>query len=218
MFLEGKDYLSIWKVAHQWADKDPESTKPDALPEEEQDNIFRIIQGFMRDDLTLRKKNGARIADDNPFAIFSFISSIVRLRKCLIKHNFDKTYLDSVLVGRGEVLRWCQKEFRTPPNFWMPEEDKLLPTAQPVEANNNEEDEKTAWYDDLTPRRKHRAMCLEIARRLWAENENLKYEQVYDNPIMNRFECKKAFTTLENFKKWSRPFSPSAAKELGRQK
>jgi hypothetical protein len=215
MFLEGKDYLSVWKSAHLWAGHDPDSTDSADLPEEVQDNIFRIIQGFMRNDLTLRKKSGARLSEDNPFAFFSGVSAVLKLRKTLIKHTFDKKYLDSVLVERGEVLRWCQKEFRTPPSFWLPEESIASLSSQTVE---EEEDDKGGWYKDLTDLRKHRVTCLEIAKQLWVENENLTYEQVYGDPAMNRFQCKRAFNTLDNFKKWTRPFSPSAAKEPGRRK
>lgn len=218
MFLEGKDYLSIWKTANLWAEYDPDSTNFADLPEEVQDNIFRIIQGVLRDDLTLRKKSGTRLAEDNPFAFFSLFFALLKLRKCLTKHTFDKEYLDSVLLGRGEVLRWCQKEFLTPPSFWMPEEAKALQTSRAIDAEEDEEDEKHGWYNVLTARRKHRVMCLEIARRLWTENENLTYEQVYSDPVMNRFECKRAFNSLVQFKEWARAIASEFAKEPGRRK
>jgi hypothetical protein len=50
MFLEGKDYLSIWEVAHRWAGFDPEATNPNDLPEQVHYLIHKLIEGYLSED------------------------------------------------------------------------------------------------------------------------------------------------------------------------
>lgn len=58
MFLEGKDYLSIWEVAHRWGGLDPDATDQENLPNDIRYYIHKMIEGYLGEELKLRRANG----------------------------------------------------------------------------------------------------------------------------------------------------------------
>ncbi|MHB1621543.1 MAG: hypothetical protein ACYCTY_16595 [Sulfuricella sp.] len=211
MFLEGKEFKSIWNVAHLWAGYDPESTDPNALPVEVRDHVHWLIVGHFRGELPLRKKwVRIDISDDSILNNFLCIPAWLKLKRCLYKNAFDKTFLDSLRIARGELIRWCQKEFRTPPPFWMPE------TINGESPKNNDDDGDTSWYDSLADKDKQRITMLEIAKQLWAQDQTLGYRDIYDHEALAKYGYKNKFS-LEVFKKWASRFAPEAAKSPGRR-
>jgi hypothetical protein len=91
MFLEGKDYLNIWEVAHRWAGLDPESTSANDLPEEVRYFIHKMIEGYLGDELKLRRANGYRAVRDEIYILFWEVNPFINfLWSCLTKGNFNK--------------------------------------------------------------------------------------------------------------------------------
>lgn len=216
--LEGKEFLSVWKMSHLWAGYDPESTDPNALPEDVRDNIHLLIVAHLRGDLPLRGKRFYYDNRDESFLnILLTLPLFVRLRRYLTASEFDKDFLSSLRVARGELLRWCEKEYRAPPPFWLPENTRELRPAIPQQEDDADE-EGDDWYDKLTDLRKVRVACLENARLLWADKPKSSYKEIYSHPIVNRLAVKAGFNTLENFKRWARRVAPDEAKEPGRTK
>lgn len=123
MHLEGTEFLSIWKAAHLWVGQDPDASDPQALPQPVKDYIHLLIVGYLRGDLDLRGKWLRHNSNEqNPLILFfAEIPLMLKLRKCQYKDIFDKELLDSLGIARGEVLRWCEKEYRSYPPFWLPE-------------------------------------------------------------------------------------------------
>lgn len=212
MYLEGKEFKSIWNVAHLWAGDDPELTDPSALPEGIRDHIQWLIVGHFRGELPLRNKWWLYIDNSDTSFLTGVLAlpTTLKLRKCLSRNTFDKPFLDSLRIARGELIRWCHKEFRVPPQFWMPDDIKGETTT------NDDEDEDASWYESLSDRKKQRVTMLEIAKQLWAQDQNLSYQDVYKHEALNKYgyanKC-----SLEVFKKWTNPYAPESAKSPGRR-
>lgn len=218
MYLEGKEFKSIWNAAHLWAGYDPESTDPNALPDEVRDHIHWFIVGHFRGELPLRRKwLYIDCRDESFFNGLLSITTWLKLRRGLSRNAFDKTFLDSLRIARGELIRWCQKEFRVPPPFWMPEtnNDNQIASISPDVAEDDSD--KDRWYEKLTDRRKQIVASLEIAKRLWNENSMQTYEEILKHPAMVRYGYPNIFT-LDSFKRWARPFASDHAKNGGRRK
>lgn len=156
MFLESKDFLSIWDIAHRWAGFDPDATDPNHLPEEVAFWMHRVVLAYFSKDLVVRRKSGYRVPDEPEF-VFVFNVNIwgTRLWKCLTKDVFDKKLLSSLYVMRGQVIRWCEKERYPLPTFWIEERPPAEPATKPT-INNRRKDET---IDRLT--------CQAIARTYW---------------------------------------------------
>jgi hypothetical protein len=108
-------------------------------------------------------------------------------------------------------LRWCQSEFLSPPPIWQ---IINLDSPKLKEQIDDSDDDKDNWYDNLSPRRKQRIACLEIAKQLWRDNPELSYKEVHSHPVMTRYGYGKSFS-LETFKKWARPYASEYAKQGG---
>lgn len=211
MYLEGKEFKSIWSVAHLWAGCDTESTDPNALPVEVRDYIHWLVMGHFRGELPLRGK-WFRIdfSDDSILNTFFCIPVWLKLKRCLYKNAFDKAFLDSLRIARGELIRWCHKEFRAPPPFWMPE------TINGESSKDSDDDADTSWYDSLADKDKQRITMLEIAKQLWAQDQTLGYRDIYDHEALAKYGYKHKFS-FEVFKKWASRCAPESAKSPGRR-
>lgn len=214
MYLDNNDYQTVWRLAHNWAGGDPDTNYADKLPTELTEAIHRLMHAAYNRAILIRNRKRAFFLDE------SFLSSVFdfnhtnRFLKCLRKDVFDKAYLDAIYVKRGDVLRWCQKEFYEPPPVW-----RLAETSSaPVLTNESADDDKeTDWYENLTPARKQRVACLELAKKLWKINPNQTYEEVFRHSDMIQFGNPQVFS-LNSFKKWAREFAPDPAKIGGRPK
>ena len=214
MYLHSKDYLTIWQLAHNWVDTDPEKSDPHLLSDELKHSIHRLMFAAMNQAITSRTKRFRLFMDDSFFTTVFDFHHFVKFSKCLRKNEFNKTYLNSIYLMRSDVLRWCQREFLTPPPIWQvsnldaPQLDKQI---------DDLDDDKNNWYDNLSDRRKQRIVCLEIAKRLWEDNPELSYKEVHSHRVMTRYGYGKSFT-FETFKKWARPYASEDAKQGGNKR
>lgn len=212
MYLDSKDYQTIWSLAHSWTGYDSDATDPQALPQEVQDVIYRMMAAIFRNGLPARTKRFLIFMDESLFTFIVDFRHYVRFYKCLHSDVFDKSYLKSLYVRRPNVLAWCEKEYLDPPPIWRISGPNTS-AAQPDESD----DENQGWYDELTEPRKRRAGCLEVAKRLWAINPNQTYEQVYNHQDMKKYGNPSSFS-FNAFKKWARACAPDYAKNGGRRK
>ena len=67
MFLESKDFLTVWDIAHRWAGYDADATDPKKPPEEVSYWIHKLNLGYVSKDLIFRRKNGYRVPEDAAF-------------------------------------------------------------------------------------------------------------------------------------------------------
>jgi hypothetical protein len=216
MFLdENNDYLTVWKLAHNWANVSPDNSDPSALPNEVKQGIHRTLSAIANRAITARNRKKVIFADEDTFEFLFFeIFNYLKLLKVQRKSVYDKSFLDSVYVKRAEVLRWCQNDFLDPPPIWQLSESN---SSSSVSNDNDDEDEETSWYDSLTPKRKQKVACLELAKKLWKINPEWSYEEVFRHSIMKQYGNPEVFT-LRSFKEWAREFAPETAKIGGRPK
>lgn len=211
MYLDSKeDYQTVWQLAHNWVDADSGRSDPTALSNDLKEAIHRLMSASINKNISVRTRRIKIFTDESFLSVVFDIPHLRRFWKCLRNNEFDKAYLDSLYLKRGDVLRWCQNEFLSPPRIWK--------TKENIHSNDGEvDDENNQWHERLTDRQKSIVTCLEIAKRLWKENPALFYEEVYNHPDMIRQDKPRVFT-LKSFKRWSKEFASEAAKAKGRRK
>jgi hypothetical protein len=214
-FIKGRDFKSIWHASFSWLGLDPNSADPSKVPQEAAELIHKIILGFLKQDLMLRRRGGRRVLHESmPLLFWDENYYRVKLWDCLTKGTYDKELLSNIYVERANLLHWCEKELMPPPPFWAPQiEDENIAEA----TAENADDDNDSWYDALTDRRKQRVTCLEVAKRLWKINPNRTYEEVFSHPDMKQYGYPNSFS-FNAFKKWARAFAPDYAKNGGRRK
>ena len=211
MYLDSQDYQTIWKLAHNWSNTDPESTNENSLTPETKIFIHRIMSAINQSKITVRSRRFQIFQDES---VFSFIVDFNHFRKfsqCLKKDIFIKAYLESLYVRRSDVLTWCDNDFLSPPPIWQIKNNQL----NSVGVYDSSDDENEGWYKEISDTRKKRVACLELAKKLWQISPHLTYEEIYNHEIMKQYGYHNVFS-LAAFKKWARPFAPDQAKLGGR--
>lgn len=210
-FLQDRsEFLSIWAIAHEWETLNPQQTNPDSVPAALRRRIDKVVLGYLRKELGLRKADGYRVLGRHWLEeLLGLDKQTERLWDCLTKGITDVELLDNVYVMRSEILHWCAKEFIEPPACWAPVR------TEPV-ISEEENDDKDGWYEQLTERRRKIVACLELAKYLWKQDRTRSYEDVYNHPTLVQSGLRAVFSA-ETFKKWARPFAPEEAKRGGRR-
>jgi len=212
MYLDSHDYQTIWSLAHNWTNLEPESTDQNNLPSDTKIAIHRIMSAILGSKLTVRNKTFQIFLDDSFLNFIFDFSHYRKFSQCLKRDVFNKSYLDSLYVKRPDVIAWCQSDFLTIPSIWQLRVQDNLQNASEYDAS---EDENEGWYADLSDRRKQRVACLEMAKKLWLINPSQTYEEIYNHSTMKLFGNPNVFS-LDAFRKWSRPFATEYAKTGGR--
>src|SRR5450759_2002427 len=184
MYLDSKDYQTIWQLAQNWVGADPEKSDPHLLSDELKHSIHRLMSAAINQSISSRTRRFALFMDESFFTFIFYFHHYKKFKKCLRNDEFDKSYLSSIYLKRGEVLRWCQSEFLSPPPIWQVIN---LDAPKLDEQIDDSDDDKDKWYDNLSDRRKQRIACLEIAKQLWRENPELSYKEVHSHPSMTRY-------------------------------
>lgn len=208
MYLDSKDYQTIWQLAHNWVGAEPEKTDLNSMDEDLKHSIHRLMSAAVSRAIPSRTRRLLLFMDDSFFTLVFDFRHFRRFSKCLRHDVFDKAYLNSIYLKRGDVLRWCQSEFLAPPPIWKVVE---LDTPKSNEQLDDSDDDKDGWYDKISDRRKQRIACLEIAKQLWKENPELSYKAVHEHQSMTRYGYGKSFS-FDTFKKWARPYASEFAK------
>jgi len=204
MFLDSKDYQPVWVLAHDWVGADSEQNDAASLSPELKEAINRLLIAAINLRISIRTARRRFFVDDSTISTLMDFQHLRRFWKCTRHDQFDKDYLCSIYVNRGEVLRWCQDEFLAPPPMWRVEQSKQ---SEP------ENDDEKGWYESLTEKRRQRVACLEMAKILWKQAPNTTYEEMYRHTIMQRY-CVPTVFTLRAFKKWSQPYASDYAKRI----
>jgi hypothetical protein len=189
MFLEGKDYLSIWEVAHRWAGLDPDSTNPEDLPEDVRYYIHKMIEGYLGEELKLRSSDGYRVARDPlHILIWGVNAQLNFMWSCLNKGNFNKPKLLKLYVRRRELINLCKLEEIDPPSFWVKQREPE--TLIKANVNNRPKDEEA-----------DRLLCQAVACSLWEIDPNIHPAHMAKSKILQRFGHARHYTQ-DTIKKW----------------
>lgn len=213
-FIKGKDFKSIWHASMEWLNFDPQNIDSTQTPQEVGELIHKIILGFLKKDLVLRRRCGGKVPHEPlPFFFWDENYYRVKLWDCLSSGNFDKELLRNLYVERSNILGWCEKERIAAPKYWAPSNETHLSQAIEEIADDNND----GWYNALTERRKQKVACLEVAKELWKINPNQTYHEVFHHPDMKKYGHPNNFS-FNTFKTWSRSFAPEYATNGGRRK
>lgn len=112
MYLDTKDFQTVWQLAHNWVGSDPDKSDPKTLSTELKETIHRLMSAITNHDLSVRTRRMPFFQDGSFFAFIFEFHHYKNFWKCLSRDEFNKAYLDSRYIMRGDVLRWCQNEFR----------------------------------------------------------------------------------------------------------
>ena len=124
MYLDGRDFQTVWQLAHNWANADPNKSDPNTLSFELVEAIHRLLSAIVIRAIAARTRRISILDNDSIGTVIFDSIHHIKINTCLRKDRFDKDYLDSIYVKRSDVLNWCDRERIAPPALWAPE--KLL--------------------------------------------------------------------------------------------
>lgn len=196
MFLEGSGYLSILEIAHRWAGIDPDSTDENNLPDEVQYYIHKIIEGFLGEELKLRRANGYRAVRDPIYLLIWNVNPYFNfLWSCLNNGNFNKKKLSGFYVRRREIMNLCTLEEIEPPSFWTKQREPV--SVIKANVTNRPKEEET-----------DRLLCQAIAATLWELDPNIHPTHIAKSKVIQRFGQGRSYKELSTIKKWIADVDP----------
>ncbi len=154
--LHPNDFRSLWELAHVWEGYNPDQTDPVNLPEPVVDKLQKLIWGYLSGQLVLRRARGWRVYQhDAHLLLFNINRTRVRLADTVTDDTpYDKKFLSGLFVRRAQLLKWCEKEYLTPPKIWAPASLPADSVGRPaIGKHKNEAIDKQ--------------LCQAIARALW---------------------------------------------------
>lgn len=182
MFLEGIEFETIWRLAHKWVDQDPNTNNIESLQDLVKIRIQRLARAVIHNKLSLRKSNNAPTLDRGLVPNMIIERKIFwPLRNCYVKEKFDQSLLDSVYVSRAEVLKWCEGEYLSPPQFWL--ENNLT--------SNSPEKSKDS---PASKRDKAEAAWRAFAQALWMIDQRIHPKHIAESEALRRYENVKDYT------------------------
>lgn len=211
MYLHGRDFQTVWQLAHCWAGVDSNSSDPNNLSQEVIEATHRILVAIRNKLISVRTTSRLIFDEEKDFLDFLIeLPQHLKFKACLKNNRFDKDYLDSLYVWRPEVLRWCQNDQLPIPSVWQPKLD--------IEFSPESEADDEHWYERLTSRKKSIVAALHIAERIWQSDKSLLYEDVLNHEDMKKYNKPQIFPSLDSFKQWARDIAPQEAKQPGKRK
>ncbi len=185
MYLDTKDFQTVWQLAHNWVGVDSTKSDQSELSTDLKETIHRLMAAALNRTISIRTRRMAFFIDDSFWSTILELHHFRRFMKCLRGDVFDKAYLNSIYVKRSDVLRWCQNEFLAPPPVWQPAETN----PESVPGNESlEDDEETGWYQSLTEKRRKRVVCLEMAKKLWKIKQTCHMKKFFVIPACFNME------------------------------
>lgn len=197
MYLDNNpDYQTVWQLAHNWADADPDETDISAIPPKLREHIIRLMIAIRNRKISVRTRSGAIFADNSIITFIYDLPHYVKTLTCLIWSVFNKSYLDSLYVKREEVIDLCIKSYCDFPPCWVPKRlsYELITTK---EAKNYRPADET----------EDRIRCQAIASTLWELDATIHPQYIVTSKIMKRFGNGKQYSD-ETLKGWIAEVDP----------
>lgn len=177
MFLDkNPDYQTVWQLAHNWADADPDETDINAISPKLREHIIRLMLAIRNRKISARTRKRSIFIDDSVISLIADIPHYLKTLNCLLKDAISKAYLDSLYVKREEVIDLCISSHYEPPSCWMP---KHLPDGQIV----TKETKNYRPADEI----EDRIRCQTIASTLWELDATIHPQHIVTSKIMKRF-------------------------------
>ena len=190
LFLDSKDFQTVWQLAHHWISADPNETDCDALSPELKDAIHRLMLAISNKDITARTKRWIILLDDSVFMIALDSFHRMKFYHCLKRNKFNKSYLDSLYVKRNEVFDWCKKAYLDPPPCWAIENSLA-----------KQENNKSVTKNRPKTEEADRLACQTVASALWMLDADIHPIHMVRSKIMQRIGNARHYTQ-DSIKKW----------------
>ena len=201
MFLKGIEFDTIWRVAHKWVDQDPNTNNIESLQDLVKIRIQRLARAVIKGKLSLRKSNGVPALDSGSIFSITLEREIFwPLRNCYVKEKFDQSLLDSVYVSRAEVLKWCEGEYLSPPQFWL---ENNLTSNFPEKSKNS----------PASKRDKAEAAWKAFAQALWLIDPRIHPSHIAKSEALRKFENVKDYTP-DTVRDWIVGLDPLKGSEI----
>jgi len=172
MYLDSSDYKTIWKLAHNMAGMDQETSDSQTLSPDLIQAIQRLVVAIRNQRISVRTENGVILGKNTIYNALTNYRHDKKLERCLKRNEFDQNYLDSLYVAHGEVIGWCKAEYLPLPACWSLEDsvdDKETKNYRPIEETEN------------------RIRCQAIASALWELDPAIHPQQIVKSKILRRF-------------------------------
>lgn len=194
---ENPDYETIWKLAHNWANVDPEESDANALSPEIKKYIHRLLDAVRNRDISVRNDFRRIFLDDSFITFIIDFFHFIKIRSHLRSNKSNKTYLDSLYVQRNEVLSWCiNVAYLAPPACWSCPQ---LTNEKVISKNTKNYRPKDETED--------RIRCHAIASALWELDPIIHPVHIYRSKILQRFGNAKQYNE-ETIKNWIAEVDP----------
>ena len=207
MFRDGGDFQTVWRLAHNWVNADPDTSDVNALSPELVQAIHRLMIAMRARHIAARTKSGAIFWDDSFFSNIFDLRHYFKFLRCLKTSKFDKVYLDSLYVRRGNVLSWCVREYIAPPALWAPKHpsaeqstdpalqaDKTIDSESSATSNTEASQQKEAAYARHQPILNLKQECI----RYWLQHQKLSNDKAADKFFQELPPEKKRLLTKDN--------------------
>jgi hypothetical protein len=216
--LHDIDHLSIWEVAHRWANLDPDHSDPKQLPIAVKDAFRRIAKAVQLEHIPLcnevgiqgrnyiySRSTGKRIESEECFSA---------LDDCLHRRRFDRDLLSLIYLPQWEFGAWLCGERMPLPDFWFPEEwckqnaARLgLPEEQDAEINDQPKVQKNPINAQVD-----KQLCQAIARTLWDQTPNMTIAAVCRHKAVLQYGNGSLYKGKDTLRNWLREVAPEAVR------
>ena len=235
--------LSIWDIAHRWADCDPDSYRV-RLPLLVKDYSRLLINAVLNGEifcetLTLAKRPPESKADPK----FYIRTHLDEVNACIHGVRYDRRLLKWASISRQDFQEWCENlaiplpEFWFPPgwkySFEMPEfgtrafwaqhqepdesNDFSLVFRIPAEVSANDEPTSLPQEDAVStrPNQKAKLCAQQIATQLWKEHPDRTITAMANDEVIKKYSGASHFDE-RTVRKWLGEVAPVNVKKKGR--
>ena len=204
--LHHKDFRSIWELAHVWAGYGNGDTGEDTIPEAVEDKLQKLIWGFLRKKISLRRRTGRKVFDEPLyFLIFDLNRARVGLSNAVINRRYERRFLSSVFAMRSEILKWCEDEFLLPPSFWTEVKVNFPELADKSPSGRHKDDEI------------NKELCQAIARTLWDFDQRIHPAHMASHKAIRKYGNGALYKDDETVRGWIAEVDPlSKERKTGR--
>jgi len=196
--LHPNDFRNVWELSHLWAGFEPAKTDTEELPEPVVDKLQKLIWGYLRGKISLRRKSGRRvIPDDFWLFVFNLNRTRVRLGNAVTERCFEKDFLNSLFVMRSEVLRWCADEFLAPPGIWAADLKLTSEAGDSRGIGGRHRDDEI-----------NKLLCQAIARTLWDFDARIHPAHMVEHRAIRRYGNAALYKDSETIRNWIAEVDP----------
>lgn len=197
--LKGREFETIWNVAHKWGNLDPTTSKVESLDDEAKIRIQRIARAIMFRQLSLRRADNLPVMD-SPYLLVNFFVDPVtfwKVRNTYFTDEFDHAFLNTHYISRSELLRWCETQYLTYPEFWL-EDNSISQIPQ-------QQRDKPASQKD-----KDKAACRAIAQSFWKIDPRIHPSHMAESYFLREYGNAKNYRDDKTVRGWIADLDPQA--------